>query len=141
MCCDGPCDSAECACYNNKTICRPSCKCSISCERRFDHCLCVKSCDSSCPCAMNNIECQDTCRNGKCDKKGACFMAKFLTRRPARSYVAKSCIPGQLGLFCGQSTKRHSMVMSWSMKTRTSNSSRLPMVCIVLHLCAILTSS
>lgn len=54
---DGPCQGKHCACAENRTTCRPSCKCEQGCPRQFPRCSCVTSCGRNCHCRRLNRDC------------------------------------------------------------------------------------
>jgi hypothetical protein len=58
----GDCYSSKCACSQNHTSCRGSCKCPPACPRRLESCNCAKFCKGSCLCIRFGRECTRLCR-------------------------------------------------------------------------------
>jgi SET domain-containing protein len=91
---EGDCIESRCACADNKTTCRPSCKCGHECPRHFPSCECTGSCGSDCVCIQYSRECDPL----RCSCSGCINV--FHQRQLPSLEVKSSKIPGAgKGLF------------------------------------------
>jgi JmjC domain, hydroxylase/C5HC2 zinc finger len=97
----GSCTDTGCACARNKTTCRPSCRCGLTCPRQFPRCSCDGVCAAGCSCMQFRRECIP----------GGCSCANcinvFEDREPPNLFVSWSGTRGAgRGLFAGESISK-----------------------------------
>lgn len=52
----GECTTTKCQCYSSKFHCQPSCRCGVTCVRKWPACTC-QQCGNKCPCRLSSREC------------------------------------------------------------------------------------
>lgn len=84
------CNTKNCPCVRNQTVCREGCGCT-GCKRKFPPCECKGRCGRNCPCWRSSKMCTQSCRgSSRCNPK-TCH-GFFEGRDEAKTAIRESTI-------------------------------------------------
>ena len=141
---EGRCDEAKCRCYRENITCEKTCKCSMSCNRRFPGCsgTCTlapnrRVCESKkCLCVWFERECDaDICgtcgatevldpvnRYNETVLKAYCSNVSIQRGVPSKTLLGHSEVHG-FGLYCGEAIKKGGFICEYTGETVSKSES------------------